>query len=342
LTLDKNNPLLKKMQIVARCAVCIFFLHLRMEASVAEPIQTLVTPLAGEDIAQPCAYNLAVPEQQKVEAVFVIFERGKDSHRFFEDPDVRSFAHHHRLAMMMPLHCVSKDQTDIDVDPAKGLGRALFQALKQFSDSTGHHELAAVPLIYLGFSGAGALAARMPGYAPERSIAAILSHADQTRPLGLNTIVHSKESASVPQLVLVGGKDTNVGTQSGYRYFNRYLAAGAPWLFATQNNGRHCCTIDAKELILSWLESILQRRLGENARLAPLKRTGGLYAFFRMDRTDVLAGKSPTYNAVDLSVKLTEQMAKPDRVSAGWLPSKQTAREWMIYADRPSRIVMPQ
>jgi len=335
---------MKKMQTVAIGTVCIFFFHPGMEASASEssqPIQTLVAPLAGEDIAQPCAYSLVIPEEY-IDAVFVIFERGKDSHRFFEDPDVRSFAHHHRLAMMMPLHCASKDQTDMDVDPAKGLGRALFQALKQFAESTGHHELAAVPLIYLGFSGAGALAARMPGYAPERSIAAVLSHAGQSPPLGLNTIVLSKEGLSIPQLVLVGGNDTTVGTQSGYEYFSRYWQTGAPWLFATQNNGRHCCTIDAKELILSWLESILQRRLGKNAELVPLKRTGGLYAFFRIEKTNVLAGKSPTYNAVDLSVELTEQMEKPDQVSAGWLPSKQTAREWMIYADRPSRIVVPQ
>lgn len=333
------------MQTVAICAVCIFFFHLCIGTAAAETsltVQTLVAPLAGEDIAQPCAYSLVIPDHQRVEGAFVIFERGKDSHRFFEDPDVRSFAHRHRLAMMMPLHCASRYLTDIDVDPAKGLGRSLFQALKQFSESTAHPELATVPLIYLGFSGAGALAARMPGYVPERSIAAVLSHAGQSSPLGLDTIELSKESRSVPQLVLVGGNDAIVGTQSGYQYFNRYWQAGAPWLFATQNNGKHCCTIDAKELILAWLEDILDRRLGKHTKLSPMKREGGLFAFFRTGQTDVLAGKSPTFNAIELSAEPTQHMAKPGQVSAGWLPSKRCAREWTIYADRPSRIVMPQ
>ena len=92
-------------------------------------LRTSVLPLAGDDIARPCEYELATPlTSEAYRAVFVIFERGQDIQHLYSDPRVRSFAERHHLAMMMPGHCASKKYEDIDIDPTKGLGRALFIA----------------------------------------------------------------------------------------------------------------------------------------------------------------------------------------------------------------------
>jgi hypothetical protein len=150
---------------------------------------TTVAPFAGEDIARPCEYEMGAPSSgKKIRAVFVVFERGPGSLRFYNDPDVLSFADKHQLAMMMPRNCSSKVHEDMDIDPSNGLGRALFTALDQFSTQTSRPELRTAPVILLGFSGAGAFAGRLVGFAPQRIAAAVLSHAGQFPQLNLNTI----------------------------------------------------------------------------------------------------------------------------------------------------------
>jgi dienelactone hydrolase len=70
---------------------------------------------------------------------------------------------------------------------------------------TNHPELKTAPLIVLGFSGAGALAGRLVGFAPDRIEAAILSHGGQVAPLNLDTISLSGAALKIPELILVGG-----------------------------------------------------------------------------------------------------------------------------------------
>jgi hypothetical protein len=88
----------------------------------------------------------------------------------------------------------SLSKGSLDVDPSKGIGRALFRALSQLAQSSGHQELASAKLILLGFSGAGSLVARLAGYAPDRVIAAIPADASQFSPLGIETVTLSPEA----------------------------------------------------------------------------------------------------------------------------------------------------
>ena len=111
------------------------------------------------------------------------------------------------LALLFPFHCRAKSYEDMDVDPSKGIGRALFRALSQLAQSSGHQELASAKLILLGFSGAGSLVARLAGYAPDRVIAAIPADASQFSPLGIDTVTLSPEALAVPQLILTGSTD---------------------------------------------------------------------------------------------------------------------------------------
>src|SRR5205807_674267 len=131
--------------------------------------QTSFAPKPEENIATDCRYEVTIPNPSRsVRAVWVIFDRGRDMLRYYTDPDVQAFAFHNDLALLFPFHCWSKTYEDMDVEPSSGIGRALFAALSQLAQSSGHQELASAKVILLGFSGAGSLVARLTGYAPER------------------------------------------------------------------------------------------------------------------------------------------------------------------------------
>jgi len=45
---------------------------------------------------------------------------------------------------------------------------------------------------------------------------------------------------------------------------------GAPWAFLVQNGIQHCCAINAKALVLRWLDEVAMR---------PFNRSSGFYGF---------------------------------------------------------------
>src|SRR5436190_15328979 len=94
--------------------------------------QTSVAPQPDEDLAAACRYEITLTNRsRRVRGVWVIFERSRDTLRYYQDSDVRAFARRHDLALLFPFHCRSKSETggDMNVDPSKGIGRALFTAL---------------------------------------------------------------------------------------------------------------------------------------------------------------------------------------------------------------------
>jgi hypothetical protein len=191
-------------------------------AQTPSDLATQVDPRPEEDILQPCQYNLSLPESREpVRAVWVIFDRGLDNASFYQSRQVRAFAAARNLAMVLALHCRSKEREDMNVDPAKGIGRALFTALDQFADSAARPELRSVPLVAMGWSGAGSLVGRLAGFRPERFLAGILYAPGQYEPLGMDTIELSPEAIRKPQLIIAGGADDHVGTERPYRYFRR-------------------------------------------------------------------------------------------------------------------------
>lgn len=185
--------------------------------------ETRVTPLPDEDIASRCHYELTTPTSaRKVMAVWVIFDRGRDVHDLYRNEAVLAFARRFRIALLLHGHCPGKtveDHNDMNMDPSKGLGRALFAALDQFAINSGHRELASIRLIFLGFSGAGPLSARFVASYPNRVLAAVLSSTGHYEPLGLDTVELNNKSLRVPELMIAGSADTVSGTTRPYRYF---------------------------------------------------------------------------------------------------------------------------
>src|SRR5882762_11043760 len=105
--------------------------------SIAQTVryETWVAPLPDEDIVSHCHYELTIPTStRQVRAVFVIFDRGRDVHNLYGDAQVLAFARRFRLALLLHGHCPGKraeDHNDMNMDPSKGLGRALSVALDQ-------------------------------------------------------------------------------------------------------------------------------------------------------------------------------------------------------------------
>jgi dienelactone hydrolase len=305
--------------------------------SAVTSFHTIVAPIPGEDVADPCQYDLRIlSEDKRIHGLFVVFERGPELQHFYEEPEVAAFARKHDLAMLMPMGCPStKKNGDIDVDPDHGLGRSLLTAIDQLSVTTNHLELKTAPLLLMGFSGAGALVGRLVGFAPDRIEAAIVSHGGQVAPLGLDTISLSGAALKIPVLILVGGKDGVVGTETPYSYFSKYWGLGAPWLFATQNDANHFCNEDATDLILAWLNAVIEN-LGSKQASVKEGKSGGYYAYFRKVPTASFDHSHvPLVQAVDLKVEGPSEAAPPGAVPAGWLPSKDVALSWERFTNLP-------
>lgn len=334
------------MKALALACLALFTCAIGPSTFAAQGVvfQGSVAPLPDEDLASDCRYELTVPDSTRpVQAVWVIFDRGRDMLRYYGDPDVHAFARRHGWALLLPFHCPAKAGTDGDMnmDPSQGIGRALVAALSKFAEASGHPELASAKIILLGFSGTGVLAARLADYAPDRVAAAIAAHAGHS-PRGLETIDLSPKGSAIPQLIVAGSTDRITGTQRPYDYFRKHFDRGAPWTFVVQNKTPHCCVINIKPLILEWLDSIVvqQNKKGGSTssygfiRTAPETKEGCKNLFppavpiWCHGTKDAWGGEnwSVTAAAVERRQPGTDGM-KP----AGWLATPRFAKLWLSF-----------
>lgn len=277
---------------------------------------------------------MVLPESTNpIRAAWVIFDRGQDYLQWFRDRRVRAFAREHQLALILAMHCRSKEREDMIVLPEKGVGRALFSALDQFAESEGRPELKTIGIIAMGWSGAGSLVGRLAGYRPERYIAGIAYAPGQYEPLGMDTIELSDRAIRSPQLIIANGGDNINGTERPYGYFKRYFEKGAPWTFAVQNRTPHCCLQNAQTLILEWLRAILLA--GKSGRLGM-----GEYGFITAEFTTVAdEWKRPVFNASSSRTGLKGKRQSGE-LPAGWMPSPMFSREWLVFTGRPAPLAV--
>jgi len=290
-------------------------------------LRTFVEPLPDEEILRACEYRMApLGMSGAARAAWVIFDRGQDYLQWFLDRRVRAFANEHNLALILAIHCRSKEREDMIVEPSKGVGRALFAALSQFATSEAHPELNSVGIIPMGWSGAGSLVGRLAGFAAARYIAGIAYAPGQYEPLGMDTITLSSEAIRSPQLIIANGGDNIDGTERPYQYFRRYFDKGAPWTFAVQNRTPHCCLQNAQNLILEWLHAVLT---------VERPKAAGEQGFLHVERSAVLdEWKRETFNASSCRIG---PMGKPmpGEIPAGWMPSRVFSQEWIAFVGRP-------
>jgi len=311
--------------------------------------ETAVAAHPDEDVASDCQYELTLPDpSQTIRATWVIFERGRDIRQIYRDADVRAFARRHHLALLYPFHCAAKAYRDMDIDPLRGLGRGLMVAVQQFAAASGHHELATSKLILLGFSGTGSLVARLAEYSPDRVSAVVATDPGHFDPLGVDTINLSPQAAAIPQLILVGSADAISGTQRPYAYFRKYFDRGSPWTFVVQNKTPHCCIMNAKVLMLDWLDAVL---------IHPAAPSAALFGFIATVPSETMDCPTPfppaspvwcrstrdSWNEANWSVSRTtvgRHRQSPDgMIPAGWLPSQKFATEWKLFVSLPEHPV---
>lgn len=318
---------LAKVPTVALWCLCAF-------GQISQEKQTIVNPLPDEEILQPCHYQMVLPETTSpIRAAWVIFDRGQDYLQWFRDRRVRAFASEHHLALMLAMHCRSKEREDMIVLPEKGVGRALFSALSQFAESEGRPELETVGIIAMGWSGAASLVGRLAGYRPERYVAGIAYAPGQYEPLGMDTIELSNQSMSSPQLIIANGGDNINGTERPYEYFKKYYERGAPWTFVVQNRTPHCCLQNAQTLILEWLRAILLAR--DSNRLGM-----GEHGYITVELGKVVdQWKRPVFNAA-LSRTGLKGKGKRGELPSGWMPSSMFSREWLVFTSRPAPVAV--
>jgi dienelactone hydrolase len=305
--------------------------------------ETSVKPAQDEDLTGDCRYELTIPNPTRpIRAVWVIFERGRELTTLYRDAEVVAFAQRLQLALMLPRHCRSKSSEDMNVEPSKGIGRAMFTALEQFAQATNHPELASSKVILLSFSGGGSLVARLVGYAPHRVVAAIPYAPGHFEPLGIDTVKLPAEALAIPQLIIANGGDKVCGTQRPYQYFQRYYERGAPWTFIVQNNIPHCCIGNAKKLILTWLEAVikLRRPTARSKPLHPVSRRSGWTALFKAEST---ATKDEwgvqTWNMVDVNIQPLSRVRRAPLMTAGWLPTREAAHAWLSFVKATHSVI---
>ena len=323
----------------------VLFLPHPAIAMAGAVFQTSIAPQEDEDLAAPCRYELTIPDTPlTIRGVWVIFERGRDMLRFYGDPDVHAFAKRHGWALLLPFHCRAKSGTDGDMnmDPSKGLGRALFAALRQLADMSGKPELASAKLVLLGFSGTGSLAARLAAFAPDRVMAILATHAGHN-PLGLDTIDLSPNAAAIPQLIVAGSTDRITGTERPYAYFRKHFDRGAPWTFVMQNKTPHCCVINTKSLVLTWLEAAAIQRVtrgtdtesygfietvAETKDGCPNVSPPGPAPIWCHGTKDTWGGQNWS---VTKATTVRGPQLPPGMKPAGWLPTRAFAKQWLAF-----------
>jgi dienelactone hydrolase len=290
---------------------------------------TTVTPRTGEDLRSPCQYELTIPQPAvAARAVWVIFDRGREVTALYNDPEVFRFADKQRLALLLARHCASTEREDMNVDPSKGIGRALFTALDQLAQASKHGELETAKIIAFGFSGAGSLVARLPGFAPDRVLAAIPYAPGQYEPLGMDTIELSPAAAAIPQLIIANGADTVNGTRRPLDYFTRYFEKGAPWTFAIQNGvPHHGALANARPLMFAWIEGVLDSPAAWSL-------------YMRNAPADVLdEWKSPVLRITGARIEKPGASPPGNYVPAGRAPSRKAANEWLSFVRKPQHPV---
>ena len=138
------------------------------------------------------------------------------------------------------------------------------------------------------------------------------------------------------------------GTERPYAYFRRHFDRGAPWTFVVLNGVPHCCMINAKSLVLEWIEAVVVQEL---------RRDVGVYGFIETSPSEAIGcpGQSPpvrpswcrstrdTWGGANWFVKSAtiERRANPPRgtIPAGWLPTNALAKQWVSFVTQVEHTV---
>jgi hypothetical protein len=179
----------------------------------------------------------------------------------------------------------------------------------------------------------------------------------------MDTVALSDEAQAVPQLIIVNGNDTHVGTARPYAYFEQYRMRGAPLTFLIQNQTPHCCVANIVPLMLAWLADVIQlRRPVPSGPLRPVDQRRGWVGILQVVEgvvEELWHAKTWNIMAAEIERKAVRQAAFPNpgleiprapkdaqvpssgRLVDTWLPSRSFAQEWLIFARQKAHPITP-
>ena len=187
--------------------------------------------------------------------------------------------------------------------------QTLLQALTAFGTQSLHPELANVPIFIVGHSMGGCTAYGFSRVHGER-VAGFL-----TMKGGCHNQAAAAEAATVPGHFLIGDLDEEYRRQNITGVFEAGRAAGAPWALST-DAFQHGPILDF-DMMFDYIAAVLDARL-------PLTPGEPLRA---MTETDGWLGNRTT------GAIATHACYDSAKLSASWLPTEETARDWQRMAE---------
>jgi hypothetical protein len=187
----------------------------------------------------------------------------------------------------------------------------IVQVLEVISDQSARPELAHAPLLFHGNSGGSCATYDFTVQRPERVIGFIIAKASNC------LFLDASPAIGVPGYLIFGELDPVLPAAASQMtaLFERHRANGAVWALAVEPGAGHD-HVEDRELLFNWMGEVITRRLpatttpGTPVQLRPIAAASGWLG----NRTSRVIAEHGCY---------TE-----DKLTASWLPSEQTARNW--------------
>jgi pimeloyl-ACP methyl ester carboxylesterase len=197
-------------------------------------------------------------------------------------------------------------------------GDSLVGALNALAPLTGHAELARAPALLYGVSFGGALSCTIANEYPERVIGFM---SDKGGCQGLENY----NALSVPGYFFIGGADTPERAAGITEDFEYSRALGAAWALAIEPGMDHFPVADST-LMFDWLTEVFTQRVPENVT------SGDPVTLRAANPQSGWLGDRTSHEIADYG------SFQGDRLTASWLPSEQTARDWRAMVTRPGQL----
>jgi hypothetical protein len=200
-------------------------------------------------------------------------------------------------------------------DATLGGGEGLLTVLQRLADETGHPELSTAPLLFWGFSAAGAFGSSFAGLYPERTLGFVRYHSGPFLGGDVWTI------GQVPGLFFVAGQDSATMRENVTTLWRSGRALGAAWTYAFEPHAVHGSNRDrrrADDLLMPWIAAVMRHRVLPDGTLRAVTDATGLLA-------DIRSG----------SVMPSAGFAGPAQ-EASWLPEAISARGWRLVQSAPA------
>jgi dienelactone hydrolase len=212
------------------------------------------------------------------------------------------------LASSRGLAILGSSRVNLALPNAPETDQLLLNAVETAAVMSGRADLSTAPFVVYGLSGGGREASGFTARNPERVAGLLLKV-----PAAVSSLT-SGEALHVPTYMILAELDVNVNNVALTAAFEANRSAGALWGMAVEPGMiHHSLSPFQRQVTVSWLSAILDRRLAPHSWAGPLRDIAEKHGWLG-NRATGEAAPWHTYTG--------------DPALASWLPSETTAREW--------------